>query len=143
MDPDHLEIYGDHKSMISAYNEFAGRVKRGGKLLVNSNIRHLVRDMEGIKIFTYGTDRSCDFYLSGSTTKDDITSFSVVTPSGEINDLSWNIPGTLNLVNAVAAISLATIAGVKPDEIRKSIMLFQGVARRFDIRYSDNHTIYI
>ena len=39
LDADHLDIYGDHETMIEAYNEFCGKIRQGGNLVVNSSIQ--------------------------------------------------------------------------------------------------------
>lgn len=143
MDPDHLEVYGNYANMIDAYNKFASRIRSGGKIVVNSKIRNLVKDVEGVEIYTYGTSDESDFWLVDATVKDGACHFSVNTPFGLVDELVWTIPGKLNLQNAVAAISLAMFSGVTPVEIRKSILLFRGVVRRFDIRVSTDEIIYI
>ena len=39
VDADHLDIYGDHLTMIKAYNEFCSKIRQGGKLFINFRIR--------------------------------------------------------------------------------------------------------
>ncbi len=46
----------------------------------------------------------------------------------------FGFPGIINIENLTAAIAVAMISGVTEQEIRKAVMLFQGVKRRFDIR---------
>ncbi len=41
VDPDHLDIYGDHQTMIDAYNIFCSKIRKGGKLFINSRIKNL------------------------------------------------------------------------------------------------------
>lgn len=143
MDPDHLEVYGNHQNMIAAYNSFTARIRRGGNLVVNSRIKGLVKEVEGVKIYTYGDDEGSDFRITSSGIVNDAYMFSVETPFGILKDLVWTVPGRLNLQNAVAGISLALLAGVNEGEIRKSILLFKGVERRFDIRLNKESIIYI
>ena len=30
LDADHLDIYGDHRTMVEAYNIFCGKIRKGG-----------------------------------------------------------------------------------------------------------------
>jgi len=143
MDPDHLEVYGNHEKMIEAYNTFAARIRKGGKLVVNSNIRHLIRDIEGVTIFTYGSDEGSDFSIGHSAIKNEAYHFEVKSPFGTLEKLVWTIPGKPNLQNAVAGISLALFAGVDINEIRKSLLMFKGVERRFDVRLDTGKIIFI
>ncbi|MBS0010467.1 MAG: UDP-N-acetylmuramate--L-alanine ligase [Bacteroidales bacterium] len=143
MDPDHLEVYGTHQAMIEAYNIFASRIREGGALVVHSSVRHLVRDIEGVRIYTYGESEGDDFRLAEADSTGGNWKFTVAWPSGVIEDLTWSVPGRPNLLNAVAGISLALLSGVKPPEIVRSLPLFRGVVRRLDVRLQNDRIVYI
>ena len=59
LDADHLDIYGDHETMIEAYNEFCRKIRKGGTLIVNSRIQEEIIVPEGVTCFTYGLDPEC------------------------------------------------------------------------------------
>ena len=40
LDPDHLDIYGDHTTMIEGYNEFCKKIRKGGVLIANSRVKN-------------------------------------------------------------------------------------------------------
>lgn len=143
MDPDHLDVYGNHKSMIEAYNIFASKIKPGGALVVYTPVRKMVEDIEGVMIYTYGDGEESDFRIKEARIENSEWIFSVDTPGGVIENLKWSVPGRPSLLNAAAGISLAILSGVKPDEIVRSIPLFRGVNRRFDIRLNNSRIIYI
>ncbi|HOW40828.1 MAG TPA: UDP-N-acetylmuramate--L-alanine ligase [Bacteroidales bacterium] len=143
VDADHLDIYGDHKTMIEAYNIFAAKIKRGGKLVVNKRIISQIIKPEGVDLYTYGFEEGSDFHSFDIKHLKDYYSFSVKTPSGVIKDIHFPFPGIINVENLTAAIALATLCGVEAQEIRKGAMLFQGVRRRFDIRYNDRGLTYV
>ena len=48
-----------------------------------------------------------------------------------------------NVENAVAASAVALLNGVTPEELRKALLCFRGVKRRFDIRMSYPEIVYI
>ena len=56
LDADHLDIYGDRATMVIAYNEFCGKIRKGGKLVVNGKIRSEIIAPEGVTCYTYGSD---------------------------------------------------------------------------------------
>jgi len=143
VDADHLEIYGDHKTMIAAYNEFCLKIRDGGTLIVNYRIRKNIICPPGIKCFTYGEDAEADFRYFDVVHREDFYSFSVNTPAGILKDLHFPFPGIINIENLTAAIAAATQCGVTESEIRKAIVLFQGVKRRFDIRINRPGLAYI
>lgn len=134
LDADHLDIYGDHATMITAYNEFCGKIRAGGKLIVNSRIRRQIIVPEGVDCFTYGLDANSDYRSEDIKHMGDYYSFTVKTPAETIADLHFAFPGIINIENFTAAIAIALLCGVTQSEIRKAVLLFQGVRRRFDIR---------
>jgi UDP-N-acetylmuramate--alanine ligase len=134
VDADHLDIYGDHKTMIAAYNEFCGKIRKGGMLLINSRIIKNIICPGGVACFTYGQDPAADFRSYDIEHIGDFYRFSIKTPDRTISDLHFPFPGIINIENLTAAIAIALKCGVTEDEIRKEITLFRGVKRRFDIR---------
>lgn len=134
LDADHLDIYGDRQTMVKAYNEFCAKIRKGGNLIVNSRIRKEIIVPEGVSCFTYGLDNDADFMSSCIKRFKDYYSFNIKTPSATIEDLHFAFPGIINIENFTAAIAIALMCGVTEQEIRKAVLLFQGVKRRFDIR---------
>ena len=134
LDADHLDIYGDQATMIQAYNEFCGKIRKGGKLVVNKRIFDQIIVPEGVECFTYGLDNNADFTATNIRRSKDYYVFNIKTPSVKIDDLHFAFPGIINIENFTAAIAIALMCGVNENEIRKAVLLFQGVKRRFDIR---------
>ena len=134
LDADHLDIYGDQATMIKAYNEFCGKIRHGGDLIVNSRIRKDVVVPEGVSCYTYGINNGADFRSTDIKRSEDYYSFNFKSPTATIEDLHFAFPGIINIENFTAAIAVAMMCGVTEQEIRKAVMLFQGVRRRFDIR---------
>ena len=134
LDAYHLDIYGDRDSMVKAYNEFCDIIRPGGTLIVNSRIRKEIVVPESVTCFTYGLDSSADFRSFDITHSKDFYRFNIKTPSITIEDLHFRFPGIINIENFTAAIAIALMCGVTEQEIRKAVLLFQGVRRRFDIR---------
>jgi len=143
LDADHLDIYGNHDTLVKAYNEFCGKVVPGGTLVVNSKIRKEIVASENVRCFTYGTDHNADFRVFNIEHEKDYYSFSVQTPDVTLQDLHFAFPGMINIENLTAAIAIALLCGVTEQEIRKAVMLFQGVRRRFDIRINRPGLTYI
>jgi UDP-N-acetylmuramate--alanine ligase len=143
LDADHLDIYGDQQTMIKAYNEFCGKIRQGGMLVVNSRIRKEIVVPEGVECFIYGLDNDADFRSSGIKHCKDYYSFNITTPAITIEDLHFAFPGIINIENFTAAIAIALMCGVTEQEIRKAVLLFQGVKRRFDIRINVPGLAYV
>jgi UDP-N-acetylmuramate--alanine ligase len=134
VDADHLDIYGDHQAMIDAYNEFCSKIRQGGKLFVNYKIRNKINSPADVSMYTYGSENEADFRYFDLMHRNDYYSFNLRTPEGILSDLHFPFPGIINIENLAVAIALAINCGVTEQEIRKAIILFRGVRRRFDIR---------
>jgi UDP-N-acetylmuramate--alanine ligase len=134
VDADHLDIYGDHQAMIDAYNEFCSKIRQGGKLFVNYKIRNKINSPADVSTYTYGSENEADFRYFDLMHRNDYYSFNLRTPEGILSDLHFPFPGIINIENLAVAIALAINCGVTEQEIRKAIILFRGVRRRFDIR---------
>jgi UDP-N-acetylmuramate--alanine ligase len=143
LDADHLDIYGDQVTMIDAYNIFCSKVKRGGTLIVNNKIRKEIIVPEGVECLTYGLDSGSDYMATGIDHQKDYYRFNLKTTAGIIKDLHFAFPGIINIENFTAAIAVAIKCGVTEQEIRKAVILFQGVQRRFDIRINRPGLAYV
>lgn len=143
LDADHLDIYGDHATMIEAYNEFCGKLRNGGTLIVNSSIRNQIIVPEGITCYTYGLNEKADFRAFHIKNCGDHYSFNLQTPTSTIVNLHFAFPGIINIENFSAAIAVAYLCGVTQREIKKGVFLFQGVKRRFDIRINMKDLAYV
>jgi UDP-N-acetylmuramate--alanine ligase len=143
VDPDHLEIYGDYESMISAYNEFCGKIRPGGELIINEKIRDKITCPKGVSLSTYGSGNDADYRCFNIVHRIDHYSFTLKTPGGLYEDLRFPFPGIINIENLTASTAIALKCGVTENEIRKAIVMFQGVKRRFDIKINRPGLSYV
>ncbi len=143
LDADHLDIYGDHATMIEAYNIFCGKIRKGGTLIVNSRIRNDIIVPDGVKCFTYGLENKSDFLAYDIRSENGSYSFNLRTPEKVIQELHFTYPGIINIENFTAASAVALMCGITETELRKGAVLFQGVRRRFDIRLNIPGLAYV
>ena len=143
VDADHLDIYGDHETMIEAYNIFCSKIRKGGILILNSRIKEFIRCPENVRCLTYGNDQGSDYRSYNIERRDDYYLFNLKTPDGLLENLMFPFPGIINIENLTAAVAIALNCGVTEDEIRKAIILFRGVKRRFEIKVNLPGLTYI
>jgi UDP-N-acetylmuramate--alanine ligase len=143
IDPEHLDFYGSVEAMYDAYRRFFTGIRPGG--CVVAGIDHpVVREFaaeakmsEGSKILRYGVAADADVRLGavrlngGSVHLDALLGASVKGGERAIEDLTLNVPGHYNALNAMAAIAAATEAGIGDEAIREGLATFHGVKRRF------------
>lgn len=139
MDEDHLDIYENKANLTEAFEEFALKVKQGGKIYLKKGLA-----LEKTKVTGYyGVDGTADCYADHLRVENGLYVFDYHSRKHEMPGLVLGIPGRLNVENATAAITLALEAGATEDEIRKALPLFKGVARRFNIHADHNGRLYI
>jgi len=143
VDADHLDVYGDRQTMIEAYNVFCTRIRPGGILVVNSGIRDLIRWPEDVKCFTYGNESDSDYRNFDIELREDYFIFNLQSPEGTIENIRFPFPGIINIDNLTAAIAIALKCGVTEEEIRRAVLIFKGVKRRFEIRINLPGLTYI
>jgi UDP-N-acetylmuramate--alanine ligase len=145
LDADHLDIYGSHHEMKESFMKFAGQVRDGGTLILNSEISHAFGEFPGRKVVTYSLSGESDFCALdlqiNPATK--CYRFRLQTPRGETGIIEMNYPGILNVENGIAAGAAAYMAGASLHEIKEGLETYSGVKRRFDIRYRDSKFLFI
>lgn len=140
MDEDHLDIYENKANLLEAFEAFAGQVNpQGGRLFLKKGLQLKQTQVTGY----YGVEVKADCYADGLRIEQGRYVFDYHGRGVDIEGLILGIPGRLNVENATAAITLALEAGVQPEEIRRALPDFKGVARRFNIQVYTERTIYI
>lgn len=143
-DADHLDIYGNVENMLEAYSQFIAKIKNGGTLIFNSKIKNSLSIPSNISHFTYGFDSESDYKCTNIRPTDRGYTFDLQTPVATITDIEFNFLGITNVENFTAAAALALQSGVATEEgIRLAASTFEGVKRRFDVRYNNNGITYI
>lgn len=143
MDADHLDIYGDHRAVVEAFNEFASQVRPGGKVVVKRGLPIDRTRNTAVNYYSYSLNEQTDFYAENISLVNEAYRFDLIHPKGKIEDIRLSYPGLLNVENAVAASSLAILAGIDPAAIREALSAYQGVKRRFDVRYRSANYLLI
>lgn len=141
MDADHLDIYGTSEELNRTFNKYISQIKKAGKLVYKKGLEIDTSDVD--KLSYSVEDSSADFYLENIKIVDAAFEYDLITPFRRINCLRLNYPGRVNLENSVAASAVAILCGVEDDELRKALSSFQGVLRRFDLRYKSKTKVYI
>ena len=117
---------------------------------------------EGVKCYTYGVEESRelraesrepraesqeagmpDFYAKNIRIADGQIVFDFKMPDGEIKDVQLGVPVWVNIENAVAAMAVAHLCGVKDETMREAMASFKGVQRRFNIHVNTPKVAYI
>ena len=136
-DADHLDIYGDKETIEKGFRDFADLVPVEKQLFVRKGI-HIGRDAK-----TYAVNEEADYYSDNIREIGDKIYFDFHTPSEEIDDFVWEIPGIHNVENATVAIAILNNLGVDFETLKRGIANFKGIKRRYTKHRFENGKIYI
>ncbi|MCP3906659.1 MAG: UDP-N-acetylmuramate--L-alanine ligase [Oceanicoccus sp.] len=137
IEADHMATYGgDFNQLKKTFIEFLHNLPFYGIAImcIDDDVVRDLLPMVGRSILTYGFSDDADFSISNVQKQSLSTSFTVSRP-GDLNaiDVTINMPGDHNVLNATAAIAVATDEGVDDAAIQKGLEKFQGVGRRFQV----------
>ncbi|MCY1721488.1 UDP-N-acetylmuramate--L-alanine ligase [Prolixibacteraceae bacterium Z1-6] len=144
IDADHLDIYGEKEKIVESFEKYISQIKEGGKLVIKKGVE-IDRSKTSADIFTYALTEDADFAPVNLKLDEENSfyRFDLKTPEGTIANCRMNYPGLVNVENTIGASALAFFAGATANEIKAGIEDYEGVARRFDIRFKSDQKIYI
>ncbi len=140
MDADHLDIYGDHKTLIDCYNQFASQVNKDGLLIHKKGLPITANNSN---ILQYAIDEDAQVMANNIRIENREYVFDYSGPSNTIKGLQLGLPGRHNVENAVAAITVALQFKLSYQQIASALKSYTGVKRRFDFRIKTGDVVYI
>src|SRR5881394_2766312 len=136
IDADHMETYEhDFSKLKQAFVQFLQNLPFYGAavLCIDDPVVREILPQVSKPVLTYGT--SGDAAIAATSIQHDggRMRFRARRPSGKALDVTLNLPGQHNVLNALAAIAVATELGVADAAILKALAEFRGVGRRFQV----------
>ena len=133
IESDHLDIYGDFKSLAESFQLFTNNVK--DVLITDAEI-----DIDND--FSFSIKSDTDYHVNNIKILENGIRFDLKTPNNFYSNISANIIGLHNLKNVLAALSI--IDQIKEINIKNLLPFlsnFKGIKRRMDIYKLDNKVI--
>ena len=141
IDADHMETYGhDFERLKQAFVDFLQRLPFYGVAVVcgdDANVRAILPQVSK-QVVTYGLEAGVNVRAENVKAAAGQMQFDCVRVNGSVSrfPVTLNLPGMHNVLNALAAIAVATEVGVSDEAIAKALAEFRGVGRRFQ-RYGE------
>lgn len=137
IDADHMATYGgDFERLKSTFIEFLHNLPFYGLAVLCIDDPHIRGLCEQVKrqFVTYGFDSDADYRIVDFSQCGGEVTFTALRP-GDVEPLKVRLamPGRHNALNAMAAIVVATDAGVSDAAILSGLAGFAGVGRRFQV----------
>jgi UDP-N-acetylmuramate--alanine ligase len=139
IDADHMGTYGhDFERLKQAFVQFLQNLPFYGSAVLcgdDANVRAILPDVTK-PVLTYGTGEDAQFRAEAIVHDGGRMRFRARREKAPALDVTLNLPGQHNVLNALAAIAIATELGVGDAAILKALVEFHGVGRRFQ-RYGE------
>jgi len=136
IDADHLESYeGDFGRLKQGFADFLHNLPFYGLAVIcndDLNARKLIPAV-GRRVLTYGVSDGSDIRAEEVKSAGLASSFIIHREGHEPLEVKLNLPGFHNMLNSLAAISVATELGVSDEAIKKALLEFSGIDRRFQV----------
>jgi UDP-N-acetylmuramate--alanine ligase len=141
-DADHLDIYGDHESVLTSFRDFIKQINKGGHLIIHESIaERLAADVTHVTKHIYSMSRG-QFFAGNITAKSGFFEFDL-HGFGKVEHVRLGVPGFHNIENAIAASVAASRCGVDLATIKKALESFSGVKRRFEFIVKGKRVVYV
>ncbi len=140
IDADHMETYGhDFERLKGAFIEFLHRLPFWGMAILCADdpvVRSLLPRITK-PVMTYGTSDDCGIQAVDIRSEDGRMRFTALRNGTRSPiDITLNLPGMHNVLNALAAIAVAWELQVPDAAVQRALAGFSGVGRRFQ-RYGE------
>ena len=133
---DHLQSDDELPQLVRAFEEFLAKLPSDGCAIVGVDdplASSLVARERRARTVTFGLGPRADIRASNVRAQGLGTSFDVIAGEVCLGTVELNVPGTMNVQNALAAIAVARELEVPFVRIAEGLSAFRGVRRRFDI----------
>lgn len=135
IEADHMDTYGgDFENLKQTFIDFLHNLPFYGQAILcidDPVIRELIPRVSR-QVITYGFSEDADVRIENYRQNGQQGQFTVVRKGKANLDITLNIPGRHNALNAAAAIAVATEDDIRDEAILRAMANTQGTGRRFD-----------
>jgi UDP-N-acetylmuramate--alanine ligase len=140
IDPDHLDYFGTFDRMRDAFQRFVENVPFYGFAVLcldHPEVQAMIGKIEDRRLITYGFSPQADVRATNVRFSEGVSHFDVTVlnrrtlQETRLEGMSLPMPGEHNILNSLAAITVARELGIADDKIRNALANFRGVGRRF------------
>ena len=146
IDREHMDFYKSMNHLKNYFVQFIEKVPSFGKsfICIDDKINSdLVRKLNSKNFYTYGTNTRSNFLIKNIKQNKKFTEFDLLVnvPHKKklfIKKIKIPLLGIHNVSNSVAAAAVALTVGISISDIKKGLLNFKGVQRRFNKIFTHN-----
>ena len=140
IDREHMDFYKSIDDLKNLFIEFINKVPSFGKSFIcidDKNNTDLLKKLKIKNYYTYGTNSKSQFHIKNIKQTKEFSEFdlSIKLPGKKnilINKIKIPLLGIHNIRNSTAAAAVSTTIGISKEIIKKGLVKFKGVQRRFN-----------
>ncbi|MDV6316009.1 UDP-N-acetylmuramate--L-alanine ligase [Idiomarina sp. HP20-50] len=134
IEADHMDTYeGDFNKLLDTYVEFLHNLPFYGLAVMcvdDPVVADLIPKL-GRQAITYGFNEEADIRAMNYQQTASESCFTILRQGLKPLDVCLNLPGKHNVLNALAAVAVATDEGIDDEAIQSALNKFEGIGRRF------------
>ncbi len=147
IDREHMDFYKSMKDLKRYFVEFVNKIPSFGKSFICTDDKinnELIKKVKNKNFYTYGEKKNSNFRIKNIKQHKTFSEFDVVVslPNKKvfkIEKLKIPLIGVHNIRNSVAALGVALSVGINVKQIKKGLINFKGVQRRFNKIFTYNN----
>ena len=150
IDAEHLDYYKSLKNLKKNFSQFLEKIPSLGKgflCIDDQNIREILKTTKNKNFYTYGINKNSNFQIKNISQKINFSSFDIKIniPGNKkiIKNIKVPLIGIHNIKNITSAVAVAFSIGISEKIIKKGLVEFKGVQRRFSFLFKYNNAIFI
>ena len=144
IDREHMDYYKNMENLKNLFKKFLEKVPSFGKsfICLDDKInKQIIKKLKIKNYYTYGVNKKSNFNITNISQNKNFSKFDLkIFLPGKKKDTIKNIKipilGRHNIRNATAAVAVSITIGISKKIIKKGLLNFQGVQRRFNKLFS-------
>ncbi len=134
IESDHFDCYPTFEENIAAFRDFAAQVAEDGLLLIRADCPASLESAAAARceVITFAHESAADWRAADLRETHSGMRFRVFHQGHFIAELSLQVSGNHNVLNALAATAMCHSIGISADDIRESLADFAGIKRRYE-----------
>ncbi len=141
IDYDHLDYFKNFENIKATFYKFAQNTKNNGNIILNYDDinslnfkEQLLNEGKEFNIYTFGLNEEADVFAKNIEYSNNVFKYQLFFKNEFLVEIELNVFGNFNVLNSLAAASVALAYNINPLDIRNGLKNFYGADRRFELR---------
>ena len=133
VEEDHLDYYRDLAHIQETFQKYIERLPADGLLALNADDHVSANELvTSARTVTYGIEHAADVMATELRVVSGEQRFHIVRGGADLGEFTLRVPGRFNVMNALAAATVAFDSVVSVDAVQETLAAFTGIWRRFE-----------